>query len=79
MKGDPILLLNRTPDGDILDAAVDGIMYSRCSDPAFLEVDFVVAAQISNISSFRPIVLHYEKFDLLTKPRRRSVFSFYIV
>ena len=48
MKGNSTLLLNRTPDGDVLDA-VDGIMYCRCSDPAFLEVDFVVADQISNI------------------------------
>ena len=47
MKGNSTLLLNRTPDGDVLDA-VDGIMYCRCSDPAFLEVDFVIAAQISN-------------------------------
>ena len=54
MKGDSTLLLNRTPDGDILDAAVDGIMYSWCSDPAFLEVDFVVAAQISNINRETP-------------------------
>ena len=49
MKENSTLLLNGTPDGDLLDAAVDGIMYCRCSDPAFLEVDFVVAAQISNI------------------------------
>ena len=49
MKENSTLLLNGTPDGDLLDAAVDGTMYCRCSDPAFLEVDFVVAAQISNI------------------------------
>ena len=31
-----------------------GVMYYRCSDPAFLEVDFVVAAQISNINQETP-------------------------